>query len=606
MTIGALAEPALLVAVLALSIQAGTSNLPRIVTATLAHPGWAASPERLLALVALVIVMFAEAGRIPVDNPSTHLELTMIHEAMVLEYAGPELALVTLGEAMRLGLLLSLAGEPLLPVGHRRHGERPAASRSGSPCSRPRRPRSRRRSRSLEVSTAKLRLFRVPEILSAAFVLAVLAVVTGLVMPMTGSGYSGPLGLAAGAVLACAVVDAVAPGPARGRLGPRRPGDRPRRRRRRCSPPTPATSAWASPPPSSLPPRASSSRRCSGGSCAATPAAGKPRRWSTCRRRSLAAAALIVVAYLASGKLTALAPGAAARLAPFGVATVLIGFFVLVDQAQGGLRRSSGCCWSTTGSRSSRSCSPPGCRCWWSSGRPSTSCSSSSSCGSSPRRCAPASAPSTSTSSGSCTTDAHLRHPRRARSPPGRSPPPCRGGAGSAGLTAAANGAVLVLGIVLAAEVTRASPGRRGRRRACAPTRSVRVHGRRHRRDRRPRLLAVGPLPERRDRRGEPARRRHAALYTVLVQAFVTLHARCAVLAANLGVMWVAVEATTIATTFLVGHRRTDGALEASWKYVVICSVGIALAFLGTVLVYFAAHARHGGHAGRGRSTGPR
>ncbi len=60
-----------------------------------------------------------------------------------------------------------------------------------------------------------------------------------------------------------------------------------------------------------------------------------------------------------------------------------------------------------------------------------------------------------------------------------------------------------------------------------------------------------------------------------------------AVLAANLGVLWVAVEATTVVTTFLVGHRRTKGALEASWKYIVICSVGIALAFLGTVLVYW-------------------
>ena len=69
-----------------------------------------------------------------------------------------------------------------------------------------------------------------------------------------------------------------------------------------------------------------------------------------------------------------------------------------------------------------------------------------------------------------------------------------------------------------------------------------------------------------------------------------------AVLAANLGVLWVAVEATTVATTFLVGHRRTKGSLEASWKYIVICSVGIALAFLGTVLVYLAAiHA--GGHS---------
>ena len=81
---------------------------------------------------------------------------------------------------------------------------------------------------------------------------------------------------------------------------------------------------------------------------------------------------------------------------------------------------------------------------------------------------------------------------------------------------------------------------------------------------------------------------RHAARYIVLVQAFVTCMLT-AVLAASLGVMWVAVEATTIATTFLVGHRRSNGALEASWKYVVICSAGIALAFLGTVLVYFAA-----------------
>ena len=91
MTIGALAEPALLVAILALSIQARTSNLPAIVAATLAHPSWAAGPERLFAFVAFLIVILAETGRIPVDNPSTHLELTMVHEAMVLEYAGPEL-----------------------------------------------------------------------------------------------------------------------------------------------------------------------------------------------------------------------------------------------------------------------------------------------------------------------------------------------------------------------------------------------------------------------------------------------------------------------------------------------------------------------------------
>ncbi len=91
---------------------------------------------------------------------------------------------------------------------------------------------------------------------------------------------------------------------------------------------------------------------------------------------------------------------------------------------------------------------------------------------------------------------------------------------------------------------------------------------------------------------------RHAALYSVLIQGFLATML-LAVLAANLGVMWVAVEATTIVTTFLVGHRNTRGSLEASWKYIVICSVGIALAFLGTVLVYLAAlHvAGHGTHA---------
>jgi hydrogenase-4 component F len=88
---------------------------------------------------------------------------------------------------------------------------------------------------------------------------------------------------------------------------------------------------------------------------------------------------------------------------------------------------------------------------------------------------------------------------------------------------------------------------------------------------------------------------RRATLYALLVQVFVATMV-LAVLAANLGVLWIGVEATTVATTFLVGHRRTKGSLEASWKYIVICSVGIALAFLGTVLVYLAAlHA--GGHS---------
>ncbi|HLF40091.1 MAG TPA: proton-conducting transporter membrane subunit [Acidimicrobiia bacterium] len=83
-----------------------------------------------------------------------------------------------------------------------------------------------------------------------------------------------------------------------------------------------------------------------------------------------------------------------------------------------------------------------------------------------------------------------------------------------------------------------------------------------------------------------------ARTYAVLVQLFIAAML-VAVVADNLGVVWVAVEATTITTAFLVGHRRTRHSLEASWKYVIIGSVGVALAFLGTALVYFAS--RHGG-----------
>ncbi|MGW4353174.1 proton-conducting transporter transmembrane domain-containing protein [Nocardia sp. NPDC004582] len=85
---------------------------------------------------------------------------------------------------------------------------------------------------------------------------------------------------------------------------------------------------------------------------------------------------------------------------------------------------------------------------------------------------------------------------------------------------------------------------------------------------------------------------RGARAYAGLVPAFLAAMV-IAVCANNIGVTWTAVEATTVATAFLVGHRRTRAALEATWKYVVICSVGIVVAFLGTVLLYFAA--RHAG-----------
>ncbi len=181
MTIGALAEPALLVAVIALSVQAGTSNLPGIVSSTASHPAWVFGPVHLFALGALLIVVLAETGRIPVDNPATHLELTMVHEAMVLEYAGPELALVTLGEAMRLGLLFSLVANLFLPWGVAT-GDSLGALAIACAALVAKTTTLALVVALIEVRSAKLRLFRLPELLAGGFVLSVLAVVMGLVI----------------------------------------------------------------------------------------------------------------------------------------------------------------------------------------------------------------------------------------------------------------------------------------------------------------------------------------------------------------------------------------------------------------------------------------
>ncbi len=116
-TIAALVEPTILLAVFALSIPAGSANLGALVASTIDHPGHVVSLAGVLAFVALVIVIVAETGRLPVDNPATHLELTMVHEAMVLEYAGPRLALVEWAAGMRLTVLLALLANLFLPWG---------------------------------------------------------------------------------------------------------------------------------------------------------------------------------------------------------------------------------------------------------------------------------------------------------------------------------------------------------------------------------------------------------------------------------------------------------------------------------------------------------
>ncbi|NBH01716.1 NADH-quinone oxidoreductase subunit H [Amycolatopsis sp. SID8362] len=175
MTIIALVEPTLLVAIFALSVRVGSTNLASIVTSTLHDPARVISPVSLLAAVALVVVIVAETGRLPVDNPSTHLELTMVHEAMVLEYAGPDLALVELASAMRLSVFLGLLANLFLPWGIAT-SVAPLALVTGLAAWVVKVVLLGSVLAAGEVFLAKLRLFRVPELLAGSFLLALLAV----------------------------------------------------------------------------------------------------------------------------------------------------------------------------------------------------------------------------------------------------------------------------------------------------------------------------------------------------------------------------------------------------------------------------------------------
>jgi len=116
MTIAALAEPALMLGLFTSALAAGSLNLGVLVRSLLDR-GASFHPGDLLAFTGLFIIVIAETGRIPVDNPATHLELTMIHEAMVLEYAGPDLALVEWGSAVKELLYLTLLADLLVPAG---------------------------------------------------------------------------------------------------------------------------------------------------------------------------------------------------------------------------------------------------------------------------------------------------------------------------------------------------------------------------------------------------------------------------------------------------------------------------------------------------------
>jgi formate hydrogenlyase subunit 4 len=180
MTVAALAEPTVALAIFALALSAGSTNLGQIVGRTLSGPA-AVSPGHLLAFLALFIVTLAETGRLPIDNPATHLELTMIHEAMVLEYSGRYLALIEWAASLKLLIFFSLLSNLFVPWGVAA-GLTAGALTLAVASLLVKLVILAAVVAVLETRIAKLRLFRVPELLSVSFVLALLAVTSSFLL----------------------------------------------------------------------------------------------------------------------------------------------------------------------------------------------------------------------------------------------------------------------------------------------------------------------------------------------------------------------------------------------------------------------------------------
>ena len=175
--IAALAEPTVLIAIFGIALRAGTTSLDGIMTRFAAEPLLMLNAGHLLAFIAFFIVALAENGRLPVDNPATHLELTMIHEAMILEYSGRYLALVEWAAGMKLFLFLTLLANLFFPWGVAL-ANTPIALFGALLALTVKLLLFAAAIALLETAVAKLRLFRVPELLAGSFTIALLAVVT--------------------------------------------------------------------------------------------------------------------------------------------------------------------------------------------------------------------------------------------------------------------------------------------------------------------------------------------------------------------------------------------------------------------------------------------
>ena len=176
-TIYSLTEPAAILSLFALGFSAQSTNVYAIVAATLENPQLVFAVSHVFVFLALVIVSLAENARIPVDNPATHLELTMVHEAMILEYSGRQLALVEWASSIKLTIFFVLLANVFVPFGLAQTLDISSIAIAAA---------TLMLKLSIliilisfwENSVAKLRLFRLPDFLGIAFILALLGLVS--------------------------------------------------------------------------------------------------------------------------------------------------------------------------------------------------------------------------------------------------------------------------------------------------------------------------------------------------------------------------------------------------------------------------------------------
>ncbi len=175
-TFAVFAEPAFLLVIFTLALLTSTTNLDAI-AAMLREGALGLRVSLALVLLTMAIVALVENGRLPADNPATHLELTMVHEAMVLEYSGWHLALIEMASALKLLVWLSLLATVFLPVGLADAGAGPVAWVIGLAAWVVKIGLMAVALAVFETGTAKMRVFRVPEFLGVALLLGLLAVV---------------------------------------------------------------------------------------------------------------------------------------------------------------------------------------------------------------------------------------------------------------------------------------------------------------------------------------------------------------------------------------------------------------------------------------------